>query len=97
MGDFGLILNYVVVRNISYEWIHVCMDEILQRHGTAHPNYLFVDVGCCHGKLIPLKKGEKKKVSHHAWENVFIKKLDGCHMIMRIIRECNAEHLRVRN
>jgi hypothetical protein len=94
-GDFGLVLNYVVVPNIGLYYTDLALNEIVSRHGDDCPKILFVDCGCCNGKhngqhSDPVFGSDNKAL----WRRVLQKKLDGTHLLMRITRECNAEHPR---
>ena len=53
-GDFGVVCGVYVVPDTSLTWAKEAMAEVIQRHEVVAadtPTFLFVDCGCCNGKL----------------------------------------------
>lgn len=74
-GDRGVVHNYVVVPDTAGEWTHLALDEIYHRHLNENgeyegPRILFVDCGCCNGKLKDpnAKQNEKQQNEKHTEE-----------------------------
>ncbi|KAF4650172.1 hypothetical protein FOL47_001398 [Perkinsus chesapeaki] len=93
IGDFGLVLGYFVVPDTSGRWIEQAMKEIMSRHGEARPPVVYLDCGCCSGKLQPHGTAKACPPSD-SWDSGVTKKLDTMHLLMRISREVNGEHVR---
>lgn len=93
VGDAGLILNYVFVPSTANYWSNAALDEVVKRHGDSCPKTLWVDCGCCNGKL---GCDRKKKAGAAFWTTHLVERLDPLHVLMRITRACCQEHVRYR-
>jgi len=52
VGDLGFVLNYCVVPETNMDWADMALEEVVGRHAEGKcPKHLFVDCGCCNGKL----------------------------------------------
>ena len=94
-GDFGLICRVYVVPDTALSWVKKAMSEVINRHesvGVEVPKSLYMDCGCCSGKL-GFTTGEVTSVAS-LWRTLFTIKLDAMHLMLRIGREINAEHPR---
>ncbi|KAF4730048.1 hypothetical protein FOZ62_023899, partial [Perkinsus olseni] len=96
VGDGGLILGYYVVPDVGRISMKLAMEELVERHGPDGPKLLYVDTGCCNGKLSTEELRRASRAQQYDWEKHFKKKLDVMHLILRIGRETNSEHPRRR-
>ena len=103
-GDFGVICGVYVMPDTALSWAKKAMCEVISRHksaGVEVPRFLYVDCGCCNGKVgsqstssdVSTSDGAEMSVSA-LWRSTFTVKLDAMNMMLRIGREMNAEHPR---
>lgn len=98
-GDFGLVCGVYVVPDTSLSWASKAMEEVVDRHksaGVGVPHSVYMDCGCCSGRLESshVTPSETSTSTAAKWRSTFSVKLDAMHLMLRIGREVNAEHLR---
>ena len=97
-GDFGVVCGVYVVPDTSLSWAKEALAEVVQRHEVAAkdaPTFLFVDCGCCNGKLHDPHGATGHRDSmpdQSSWQATFRMRLDAMHLMLRLGRQINAEH-----
>lgn len=95
--DFGLICGVYVVLDTALSWAKTAMTEVIDHRksaGFAVPPSLYMDCGCCNGRLEPSRFTSSDTATSTAalWGSMFSVKLVVMHLMLRIGREMNAEH-----
>ena len=101
-GDFGVICGMYIVPETALSWAKKAMSEVIGRHksaGVEVPRFLYMDCGCCNGKMDSQSTSSDVSTSDDAgisvsalWRSTFSVMLGAMHLMLRIGREMNAEH-----